>query len=121
MAEAPRRLLGIAAGVGLRSLTAAPEHVSCCAEFDAELDRRHRLLQGEGAHLRVVRRKGTILKNRLAEEVCRSHGHNHTVVVERLLEVAHNRIALGCTTSKWDEVLVVQVDTPRATLTQLSH
>ncbi len=75
------------AGIGLGAFAAAPEHVDLRAQFDAEIDRAHRLVQRIGAHLRIVAGEGAIAESRIAEEVGGRHRHDEAGVVQRLLEI----------------------------------
>ena len=77
------RLVGPPARVGLRALASAPEHEDLRAELRAEIHRAHRLLQGVGAHARVVGGERAIAEDRIEEQVDRRHRHDDAVPLRR--------------------------------------
>ena len=103
-------------GVGLHALAAAPEHVGRRTELHAQIDRPHRLLQRVRADLRVVRRERAVAEHGISEQVRRGHRHHETRRVQRLAEVGDDLIALVRAGVDRHEVVVVEVDAPRADL-----
>jgi len=113
-----RRILG---GVGLGAFPSAPEYVSLGPTLHAQIDRRHRLLQRVRPHLRVVARERAVAKGRVREQIGRRHRHNQALLLQRLLEIAHDAVALGRGRFDRDQVVVVEVDAPGAHLAQQLH
>ena len=73
-------------GVDFGALAATPENIGFSAQLSTQIDRPHRFLEGEAAHLRIVGGKSTFLEYRVREKVGGRHGDLETVIVERLLE-----------------------------------
>ena len=110
VAEALAGLERVLGGVALDALAAAPEDVHLRPELDAEVDGVHRLLQGVGAHPRVVGGEGAVLESGVAEEVGGGHGDHDPGVGQGLLEVLDDLVALGRRGVDRHEVVVVEVD-----------
>ena len=121
VAEALDRLDRVLRRVDFGALASAPEHVGARAQLHAQIHRAHRLLHGVGADAGVVRRERAVLEHRIGEQVGRRHRHRHAGGVERLAEVAHDAVALGGGGVDRHEVVVVEVDAPRAELGEAVH
>ena len=78
----------------------------------------HRLLQGVGTDAGVVRREGAIAEDRIGEQVRRRHRHAHAVVLEGLLEAADDAVAFGGRGVNRHQIVVVEIDAPRAEIAQ---
>lgn len=48
----------------------------------------------------------------MEEEVRRGHRHDHVVIVQGLLEVAYDAVALGRTRIERDEIVIMEADAP---------
>jgi hypothetical protein len=86
---------GIFARVRFGSLAAAPEDVNFGAQFHAQVNGVHRLLQGVGPHVPVVAGEGPIAEGGIGEQVGRGHRHDQPGFVQRSLEIAHDFVSLG--------------------------
>ena len=94
----------------LGAFAPAPEDVHLRAELDAQVDGVQGLLQGIGAHLRVIAGEGAILEDRVAEQVGGRHGHDQPGIRQRLAEVLFDRFGFGGRGVDGDQVVVVEVD-----------
>ena len=108
----------VLAGVGLRAFAPAPEDVCLGPALHAQVDGGHRLLQRVGPHLRVVARERAVAKGRVRKEIGRRHRHDQALLVQRLLEIADDPVALGRRCIDRDQVIVMEVDPPGADLAQ---
>ena len=103
-----------AARVGLDSLAAAPKNENFRAKFGAEIHRAHRFLHGVGAHFGIARGERAVAKNGMREERNSSHRHDEPVLFAGALEGRDDRVALVRRCVDRNEIVVVQVDAPRA-------
>ena len=88
--------------------------VDARAQFHAQIDGVEGLVQGIGPHLRVVAGKGAVPEGRVGEEIRRRHRHDEARIVQGLFEVPHNFVLLGSRGGDGDQIVVVEVDPPRA-------
>ena len=109
---------GFLAGVGFDAFAPAPEDEHFRAQFDALVDAADHLLQGVGAHLRVVRGERAILERRVGEQVGRRHRHFEPGVGQRLLEILEDVGGFGGRGVNRDQVVVVVVDAVSANFRQ---
>ena len=72
----------------------------------------HRLLESVGADGRINGRECAILENRVEKEIGGGHRHDHAVIIQGLLEIAHNAVALLARRVDGHKVVVMQVDAP---------
>ena len=121
VAEPRQGVEQLAPGVHLAPLAPAPEHVGFGAQLVAEVHAVHGLLQRVGPHPRVGARKGAVLEGGVAEQVGGRHRHLQAGVVQRLLEVAHDAVALPGRGVDGHQIVVVQVDAVGAQPGQLAH
>ena len=96
----------------------APEDVHLCAQFHAEVNGVHRLLQGIRPHFRVVAGERAIFESRMGEEVGGRHRDDEARVFQRFFEVFDNLLALSSRGINRHEVVVVEVDAVCADLSQ---
>ena len=106
------------AGVRLCAFPPAPEDIRAGAALNAQVDGGHRLLQRVGPHLRVIAGEGAVPKCRVRKKIRRRHRHDQAVLVQRLFEVAHDPVAPGRGRIDRHQVVVMEVDAPRADLPQ---
>src|SRR6185437_4689716 len=86
----------------------------CAPWISAEIHGAHGLLQGISADVWIIGSKGAIAEYGMEEERYSRHGHNDVVFFAGLLEVAHNLVMFRRSRVNWNQVVVVQVDAPRA-------
>ena len=106
------------AGVGFSAFAPSPEDENLCSEFRAQIHCTHGLLHRVGAHIGIIGCEGTIAKNRIVEQVHSGHRHNHSMSLAGGLEFANDAVALGGCGVDGNEVVVVEVHTPGADLSE---
>ena len=106
------------AAVGLGPLASAPHHEDLRAELGAEIHRGHRLLDRQRTHRRIVGGERAVLEGGVREQVRRRHRHHEPVVQTRLPEVAHDSVPIGRRRVDGHQVVVMQVDSPGADVTE---
>ncbi len=111
-------IIRAAAGVGFHAFAAAPQYKNLGAEFRAQVHCAQRFLQSVGAHLRIVCRERPIAEHRMKEQIHRGHGHDNSVFLAGLFELADNAVALGRSRVDGYQVVVVQVHAPGANFAQ---
>ena len=121
VAQMLHRIAARAARIGLDSLAAAPQNENFRAKFGAQIHRAHRFLHGVSADFRIARGKRAVAKNRMREERNRRHRHDEAVLFARALERRDDRVALVRRRVDRHEIVVVQVDAPRADFGQASR
>src|SRR5690606_14499317 len=57
----------------------------------------------------IIGGERTILEDRMAEEVCRRHGHLHAGASEGLLEVSDDGISLLCARTERNQIVVMEI------------
>ena len=100
------------------AFASAPEDVDLRAEFHAQVNGVHRLLQGIGAHFWIVGGESAILEDRVAEQVGGRHRDNETGISQRLAEILFDGFGFGGGGVDRDQVVVVEVDAVRADFAQ---
>ena len=98
------------AGICLGALSPTPDDVRLGAQFGAQVDGAHGLLQRIGAHSRVVAREGPVAEGGVGEQIRGCHRHDQPGLAERLTERRYDPVTLGRRSIDRDEVVVVQVD-----------
>ena len=108
-------------GICFGTFTSTPEDIGGCAQFGTQVNCSHRLLQGKSAYRRIVRGESSIFENRMEEEVRRCHWHDHAIIRERLLELAHNAVTLGRRCIEGNKVVIMQIDAPGPQFREFLH
>src|SRR5207248_1777413 len=114
LAQSLDSFVGAAAGVCLDALAPAPQDEYLRAELRAQVHRGASLLHGVSTHLRIVSGKRAVAEDRLVEEVDRGHRHDETMLSTGRFELAHDAVALRGRGINRHEVVIVEVDAPRA-------
>ena len=109
------RLLG---GGSLHALTATPEDVRRRAELGGHVEIAHRLSERVAAYIAIVGGEGTVLEERMPEEVGGGHRADDAGLVERLLEAIELGPTLGLRSPERHEVVVVEAHTPGADVSE---
>src|SRR5439155_7140889 len=68
------------------------------------------LLCGICPNRRVGAGEGAVLEDRMIEEVCRGHGGFDVPIGQGLLEVAEDLVALRGGRTKWNDIVVVELE-----------
>src|SRR2546421_8671579 len=108
-------------GICFGTFTSTPEDIGGCAQFGTQVNCSHRLLQGKSAYRWIVRGESSIFENRMEEKVRRCHRHDHAIIRERLLELAHNAVTLGRRCIEWNKVVIMQIDAPGPQFREFLH
>ena len=112
---------GAAAGIGLDAFATAPENEYLCAEFRAEIHGAHGFLQGVGADFGIVGGEGSVAKDGVIEQRDCGHGNDDAVIGAGLTEFLDDAIAFGRCGVDGDEIVVVEIDAPRARVREQLH
>src|SRR5262252_9122513 len=121
LTEALDCCIGLAACVCLCSVTSKPQDKDLCAELRTQVHSSQGFLQGIGTHFRIVGGKGSITKYGMKSQIDRSHGHMDAVVFAGLLEPPHNAVPLLWCGVNGHQVVIMQIHTPGANLTEHRH
>ena len=94
----------------LRAFPPAPAHVDAGPQLGRQVDVAHHLRQREPADVAVVGGEGTLLEDRVAEQVGRGRGDDQAGVGQRLPEVGDPLGPVGVAGVEVEDVVVVEID-----------